>query len=232
MIPEWLPNGDLPPGVHFATWREIGDRLSFNPRRQRLLAGFRQACGALRKAGCRLVYLDGSFVAREEHPGGFDGCWDAKDVEHDALYPVFLDFSRRPAAPKRRDAGALLRTAACEQEQGSDARRRRGFAEGPDPGPHRIGDAVGRPGAGFGGQAATGPALRSDRVRERQLCAHSESGAGARIEDAESGTTDSNGLASFAGSRMNEAVETVLAHAYGFGYRVLSFTAMTSRRSG
>jgi len=38
MIPEWSTNGDLPPGVHFATWREIEDRLNFNPRRQRLFA--------------------------------------------------------------------------------------------------------------------------------------------------------------------------------------------------
>jgi len=107
MIPEWLPNGDLPPGVHFATWREIGDRLSFNPRRQRLLAGFRQACGELRKAGCRLVYLDGSFVARKEHPGDFDACWDVKNVNDDALDPVFLDFSRGRAAQKRRDVSSV-----------------------------------------------------------------------------------------------------------------------------
>jgi hypothetical protein len=72
MIPAWLTNGDLPPGVHFATWREIEDRLSFNSRRQRLLAGFREACEKLRKAGCLLVYLDGSFVTRKQHPGDFD----------------------------------------------------------------------------------------------------------------------------------------------------------------
>jgi hypothetical protein len=74
MIPAWLTNGDLPPGVHFASWREIEDRLSFNPRRQRLLAGFRRACEQLRKAGCRLVYLDGSFVGRKKHPRDFDAC--------------------------------------------------------------------------------------------------------------------------------------------------------------
>src|ERR1035441_9453278 len=51
MIPEWSTNGDLPPGVHFATWQELEDRLSFNPRRLRMLAGFRQACEELRKAG-------------------------------------------------------------------------------------------------------------------------------------------------------------------------------------
>src|ERR1039457_851538 len=68
MIPECSTNGDLPPGVHFATWQELEDRLSFNPRRHRMLAGFRQACEELRKAGCRLVYLDGSFVTRRNIP--------------------------------------------------------------------------------------------------------------------------------------------------------------------
>jgi hypothetical protein len=35
MIPERSANGELPPGVHPATWREIADRLSFNPWRRR-----------------------------------------------------------------------------------------------------------------------------------------------------------------------------------------------------
>ena len=94
MILEWLANGDLPPGVHFATWLEIENRLIFNPRRQRLLAGFRQACEELRKAGCRLVYLDGSFVTRKEHPGDFDACWDIQNVDEEKLHPVFWDFSQ------------------------------------------------------------------------------------------------------------------------------------------
>jgi hypothetical protein len=94
MISEWLTNGDLPPGVHFATWREIEARLAFNPRRQKLLAGFRRACQQLRKAGCRLVYLDGSFVTRKEHPGDFDACWDVQNVDDTKLDPLFWDFSR------------------------------------------------------------------------------------------------------------------------------------------
>ena len=104
MIPEWLTNGDLPPGVHFATWREIEDRLSFHPRRQRLLAGFRRACEELRKAGCRLVYLDGSFVTWKKHPGDFDACWDVQNVDD----PVFWDFSRGRAAQKRRFLGEFF----------------------------------------------------------------------------------------------------------------------------
>src|SRR5260370_8112378 len=100
MIPAWLTNGDLPPGVHFATWVEIEDRLSFNARRQRLLAGFRQACEELRKAGCRLVYLGGSFVTRKEHPGDFDACGEVRNLGDAKLDPLSCDFSRGAATPK------------------------------------------------------------------------------------------------------------------------------------
>ena len=108
MIPRWSANGDLPPGVHFATWRELERRLSFNPRRHRMLAGFRQACKELQKAGCRLVYLDGSFVTRKEHPGDFDACWDIRNVHDARLDPVFWDFSRGRAAQKQRFLGEFF----------------------------------------------------------------------------------------------------------------------------
>jgi hypothetical protein len=108
MIPAWSTNGDLPPGVHFTTWRELADRLSFNPRRGRMLAGFRQACRELQKAGCRLVYLDGSFVTRKEQPGDFDACWDIHNVDDARLDPVFWDFSRGRAAQKQRFLGELF----------------------------------------------------------------------------------------------------------------------------
>jgi hypothetical protein len=108
MIPEWLANGDLPRGVHFATWREIEARLSFNPLRQRLLEGFRRGCEELRKAGCRLIFLDGSFVTRKQHPGDFDACWDVKNVDENKLDPVFWDFSRGRAAQKRRFLGEFF----------------------------------------------------------------------------------------------------------------------------
>ncbi|MBI3471072.1 MAG: hypothetical protein HY013_06925 [Candidatus Solibacter usitatus] len=108
MIPEWQSNGDLPPGVHSATWPEIEERLASNPRRRRLLEGFRRACEGLRRAGCRLVYLDGSLVTTKEHPGDFDACWDTQNVDDGLLDPVFWDFSQGRAAQKRRFLGELF----------------------------------------------------------------------------------------------------------------------------
>jgi len=100
MIPAWSANGDLPPGTHFATWSRIEERLAFNSRRQRLLEGFRAACELLRSAGCRLVYLDGSFVTTKEHPGDFDACWDIQNVDEEALDRVFLGFLAVPRCTK------------------------------------------------------------------------------------------------------------------------------------
>ncbi len=73
-----------------------------------MLAGFREACELLRKAGCRLVYLDGSFVTTKPHPGDFDACWDIQHVDEDALDPVFWDFSQGRAAQKRRFLGEFF----------------------------------------------------------------------------------------------------------------------------
>jgi hypothetical protein len=108
MISAWSTNGDLPPGVHFATWTQVTERLAFNLRRRRLLAGFSEACELLRRAGCRLVYLDGSFVTTKAHPGDFDACWDIQHVDGEALDPVFWDFSQGRAAQKRRFLGEFF----------------------------------------------------------------------------------------------------------------------------
>jgi hypothetical protein len=108
MIPGWQENGDLPPGVHFETWREMRARLGFNPLRQRMLLGLDQACRQLRKAGCRLVYVNGSFVTRKERPGDFDACWDVQNVDEDQFDPVFWDFARGREAQKRRFLGEFF----------------------------------------------------------------------------------------------------------------------------
>jgi hypothetical protein len=108
MISAWTTSGDLPPGTHLATWGEIEERLAFNLRRGRLLAGFREACELPRKAGCRVVSLDGSFVTTKAHPGDFDACWDIQDVVEEALDPVFWDFSLGRVAQKRRFLGEFF----------------------------------------------------------------------------------------------------------------------------
>jgi hypothetical protein len=102
MVRHWLPSA-------WSAFRDLAgdrrERLSFNPRRHLLFAGFQRACEELRKAGCRLVYLNGSFATRKEHPGDFDACWDVQNVDDAKLDPVFWDFSRGRAAQKQRFLG-------------------------------------------------------------------------------------------------------------------------------
>ena len=52
--------------------------LSFGgtAHRAELLAGLLDALHDLQRAGCRLAYLDGSFVTDKDAPGDYDLCWD------------------------------------------------------------------------------------------------------------------------------------------------------------
>jgi hypothetical protein len=108
---QFSANGNLPPGIHLATWQEVEEFLAFNDRRQELLAGLRRACIPLREAGCRRIYIDGSFATNKEFPGDFDVCWadDTVDfVKLKELDSVLLDFSNHRAAQKSKYGGELF----------------------------------------------------------------------------------------------------------------------------
>jgi hypothetical protein len=102
------PSGLLPAGVHPAEWDELEVRLATTPWRRQLLEGFRRACQALADAGCKQVWLDGSFVTTRDDPGDFDGCWDPVGVDGAALDPVLLRFENRRAAQKAKYLGELF----------------------------------------------------------------------------------------------------------------------------
>ena len=108
MIPALSPSGLLPPGVHRATWTEMEERFATTEWRKTLPEGVRQAAENLKEAGCRTLYLDGSFVTSKNHPGDFDGCWDPDGVDAAKLDPVLLDFTNRRAAQKRKYHGELF----------------------------------------------------------------------------------------------------------------------------
>ena len=95
MIPSFDERGNLPPGIHPATWDEIVERYATNERREQLLDGLRTAIESLHAAGCSRVYLDGSFITDKELPGDFDAYWEGGSVDPGLLDPVLLDFSDR-----------------------------------------------------------------------------------------------------------------------------------------
>jgi hypothetical protein len=98
----------LPPGIHVATWPELVERFGTNERQHDILAGLLRALQALKAAGCRRAYVDGSFVTSKEVPGDFDACWDHDGVDFDALDPVLLDFNGHREAQKAKFEGEMF----------------------------------------------------------------------------------------------------------------------------
>jgi len=108
MIPTHDEQGNLPAGIHATSWQEFESSFSGSPHRRALLAGLREALGSLRDAGCRTVYIDGSFVTTKEEPGDFDACWEAVGVVASSLDPVLLDLTPPRTAQKERFGGELF----------------------------------------------------------------------------------------------------------------------------
>jgi hypothetical protein len=102
MIPDLDTDGNLPPGIHHATWTEIVTRYATSTRRRELLDGLLDALRSLKAAHCKIAYIDGSLITAKEHPGDFDACWEAAGVASSRLDPELLDFSDGRSAQKAR----------------------------------------------------------------------------------------------------------------------------------
>jgi hypothetical protein len=105
LIPNFQSNGVLPSGIHWSTIEEIKDKLCFSEKRTRLVVGLELAIVSLKRAGCKTIYLDGSFSTSKELPGDIDVCWETDEVDLELLItiePVLWDFSpgRKPQKEK------------------------------------------------------------------------------------------------------------------------------------
>lgn len=119
VIPEFDHLGRLPPGVHHASWNEIVSRFGGSVWRVSLLGGLKDALASLKAAGCKVAYIDGSFVTAKDSPGDYDACWHEVGVDPEALDPVLLDFSRKRAAQKAKFRGELFPASAAADPQGN-----------------------------------------------------------------------------------------------------------------
>ncbi len=108
MIPPFNADGLLPPGVYWSGWDELSDRFGGNPWRRRLISGLRAALENLASAGCRVVYINGSFVTSKGLPNDYDACWEEAGVDPTALDPVLLTFDPGRATQKARYMGELF----------------------------------------------------------------------------------------------------------------------------
>jgi len=116
MIPELVSVDSvwevLPPGIHLATLDEIENRFAVNDHRKYLFRGFREGVESLARAGCRAIYLDGSFATGKPDPGDFDACWEPSGVDASKLDPTLLDFSDMRKAQKEKYGGEFFPSSA------------------------------------------------------------------------------------------------------------------------
>jgi hypothetical protein len=108
-IPEFdSESGYLPAGEHVATWPEVVDRFGWTSVRRAQLEGLCEALNLLGTAGCKRVWLNGSFVTSKEEPGDFDAVWDYDGVDETLIDPIFFDLSDGRHAQKARFNGELF----------------------------------------------------------------------------------------------------------------------------
>ena len=113
MLPRYQHNGNLPAGIHEATWAEFVERFGRTAHRQQLLQGLAAGLAQLKAAGCTTVYVDGSFVTDvenvfNERPHDFDACWEVHGVNVDSLDAVFFTFEAARAAQKAQFGGEFF----------------------------------------------------------------------------------------------------------------------------
>ena len=113
MIPElvqvekspWLL---LPPGIHMTDLATVNRRFAFNSTRRKLFNGLVEASKILRRAGCRRLYLNGSFVTQKPIPNDYDACWDLSGVNRELVDPIFFNFTDNRAEQKTRFLGEFF----------------------------------------------------------------------------------------------------------------------------
>ncbi|MBC6454742.1 MAG: hypothetical protein GDA43_17330 [Hormoscilla sp. SP5CHS1] len=108
-IPPFDENSNLPPGIHWAEWSEFEERFGTTDNRSRRIQGLYAVMKQLKAAGCRTIYINGSFVTNKFNPGDFDACWDREEVDMDYLKinaPTLLKINE-PAAQKAKYRGEV-----------------------------------------------------------------------------------------------------------------------------
>ncbi|MBS1055022.1 DUF6932 family protein [Gluconobacter kondonii] len=86
--------GFLPEGIHHADWEEFESRFRCSVRRRKILKRIILFSTMMKKAGCKKIYIDGSFVTDKRHPNDWDGCFCTCGLNYDYLDPILLDLGK------------------------------------------------------------------------------------------------------------------------------------------
>ena len=118
MIPDFNDTGNLPVGIYWATWKDFVNRFGMNSHRSKLIVGLETGLTSLKKAGCKTIYIDGSFVTSKDTPNDFDACWDINGVNTKLLDPFLLIFDPDRATQKTKFMGEFFPAQFTEKGSG------------------------------------------------------------------------------------------------------------------
>jgi hypothetical protein len=107
MIPALDDNGNLPPGIHVATLKEVEERFAYNSYRQNLFNGLKLLVKELSKAGCTRLYLNGSFITDKVQPNDYDACWEIENIQP-TIDPLLLNPFKQLAEIKSKYKGDIF----------------------------------------------------------------------------------------------------------------------------
>ena len=103
-----LPWDVLTPGIHQMSLSDFKKEFSYNDIRRKQFAGLILALRSLKAAGCKKIYIDGSYVTKKPVPGDYDACWCKDGVNPNLLDPVLLEFKAPRESQKIKYEGELF----------------------------------------------------------------------------------------------------------------------------
>lgn len=96
MIPEFDPTtGCLPNGEWDATWKEFVLKFNTNAHRAKLTTQLFAGLQVLKVAGCKQVWVNGSFTTEKINPGDVDVLYDVQGIRPADLPKTFQDKAGR-----------------------------------------------------------------------------------------------------------------------------------------
>ena len=100
----------LPEGIHISDFASISACFATSHWRRDLFDGLLEVSRNLSNAGCRRLYLNGSFVTGKPKPADYDACWEPDGVNPDLLDPTLLNFDNQRALQKSKYKGEFFPT--------------------------------------------------------------------------------------------------------------------------
>lgn len=98
----------LEQGVHKLSLDQFEVIFAYNDVRKSQFSGLIRALKNLKDAGCKRVFVDGSYVTKKITPGDFDVCVDYNNVDFTKLDSVFSNFENKRAAQKSKFLGEFF----------------------------------------------------------------------------------------------------------------------------